>query len=172
MRAVYFTQNGGTEVLQFGELPTPNFAADEALVKVEACGLNHLDLWMRQGLPGIAIPMPHVSGSEIVGTVAGKGPAVKGVRIGQRVLVAPGMSCGKCAACRAGRDSRCPEFRIIGLQVNGGYAEYATVPGRNLIPISDRWKPEEWAAVPLVFLTAWHMLVTRAQLGRGEWVLV
>ena len=172
MRAVYFNQNGGSEVLQYGTLQTPNISSTEALIKVEACGLNHLDLWARQGLPGIPIPMPHVSGCEIVGTVAGKGPRVKGVKVGQRVLVAPGIHCGKCSACRQGRDSICPDFKIIGLQTNGGYAEYASVPGRNLIPVSNRWKPEEWAAVPLVFLTAWHMLMTRGGLKSRETVLI
>ncbi len=172
MKAVFFEHNGGPEVLRFGELPDPRPRPGEALVRVEACGVNHLDLWMRQGLPGVQIPMPHVSGSEIVGKVVEKGARVTGVRVGQRVLAAPGISCGKCAACRAGRDSRCPSFQIIGLQRNGGYAELAVVPGRNLIPVSDRLEPEEWAAVPLVFMTAWHMLMTRAGLKRGETVLV
>jgi len=172
MRAVVFQKHGGPEVLQVGNLPTPNIATNEALIKVEACALNHLDLWVREGLPGISVPMPHVSGSEIVGIVAGKGPRVKGVRVGQRVLVAPGISCGRCGACRAGKDSRCSEFKIVGLQTQGGYAEYASVPGKNLIPVSNRWKPEEWAATPLVFLTAWHMLITRAALKPKETVLV
>ncbi len=172
MKAVFFQQHGGAEVLQYGELPTPNMSGGEAMIRVEACALNHLDLWVRQGLPGVQIPMPHVSGSEIVGLVVGKGPGVRGIRVGQRVLVAPGMSCGRCTRCRIGRESLCPEFRIIGLQTNGGYAEYASVPGKNCIPVSDRWKPEEWAAVPLVFLTAWHMLVTRAELRPRERVLI
>ncbi len=172
MRAVIFQKHGGPEVLQPAEVPTPNIATNGALIKVEACALNHLDLWARQGLPGVSLPMPHISGCEIVGIVVGKGPRVKGVRVGQRVLVAPGISCRRCPACRNGKDSRCPDFRIIGLQVNGGYAEYASVPGRNLIPVSDRWKPEEWAATPLVFLTAWHMLITRAALQPKETVLV
>ena len=172
MKAVFFEKNGGPDVLRYGELPEPRAGAGEALVRVEACGLNHLDLWMRQGLPGVAIPMPHVSGSDIVGRVVRKGAQVTGVKVGQRVLVAPGISCGKCSECRAGRDSRCPSFQIVGLQKNGGYAELAAVPGRNLIPVSDRLKPEEWAAVPLVFMTAWHMLMTRARLRKGETVLV
>ncbi len=172
MKAVYFQRHGGLEVLQAGELPTPNFATHEALIKVEACALNHLDIWVRQGMPGVPIPLPHVSGSEIVGTVAAKGPRVKGIKVGQRVLVAPNISCGRCSQCKKGRDSRCLEFKIVGLQIQGGYAEYAAVPGRNLIPVSNRWKPEEWAAAPLVFLTAWHMLITRAGLQPKETVLI
>lgn len=172
MRAVFFESHGGPEALRCGELPDPGVGAGEALVEVEACGLNHLDLWVRQGLPGVKIPMPHVSGSEIVGRVVKKGAGVAGVKVGQRVLVAPGISCRRCPACRADQDSRCPSFGIIGLQRNGGYAERCSVPARNLIPVSDRLKPEEWAAVPLVFLTAWHMLVTRAGLKKGESVLI
>lgn len=172
MKAVFFHRHGGLEVLELGDLPVPSIRPTEALIRVEACALNHLDLWVRQGLPGVSLPMPHVGGSEIVGRVEKKGTQVRGVRVGQRVLVAPGLSCGRCAECRAGRDSRCPQFQIVGLQRNGGYAEFAAVPGRNLIPISDRWKPEQWAAVPLVFLTAWHMLITRAGLRKGEAVLI
>ena len=169
MRAVFFDRNGGPEVLRYGELPEPRAGAGEALVRVEACGLNRLDIWMRQGLPTVSIPMPHVPGEEIVGRLVKK---AAGLKAGQRVLVAPGFSCGKCAACRAGQDSRCPSFQIIGLQRNGGYAELASVPAKNLVPVSDRLKPEEWAAVPLVFMTAWHMLITRAGLKRGETVLI
>lgn len=172
MRAVFFRRHGGPEVLEYGDLPAPSIQPDEVLIRVEACALNHLDIWIRQGMPHVSIPLPHVMGSEIVGRVERKGAQVTGVRMGQRVLVAPGISCGRCPACRAGQDSRCPEFRIVGLQSNGGFADYAAVPGKNLIPVSSRWKPEEWAAVPLVFMTAWHMLMTRARLKRGETVLI
>lgn len=172
MKAVFFEAHGGPEVLRHGELPDPQVGAGEALIEVEACGVNHLDLWVRQGLPGAPIPLPHVSGSEIVGRVARKGRGVAGVKLGQRVLVAPGISCGRCPACRAHQDSRCPSFGIIGLQRNGGYAEFCSVPAKNLIQVSDRLKPEEWAAAPLVFLAAWHMLVTRGGLQKRETVLV
>ncbi|MCM8811631.1 MAG: zinc-binding dehydrogenase [Candidatus Omnitrophica bacterium] len=170
MKAVFFQQHGGLDVLRYGDIPAPSPGEGEVLVKVEACGLNHLDLWMRQGLPGIKIPMPHISGSEVVGTVYAA-PA-NGFQKGQRVLVAPGISCSTCSACSAGRESLCQKFRIVGLQTNGGYAEYMSVPARNLIPLGDKFKPEEWAAVPLVFLTAWHMLITRGQLKAGESVLI
>lgn len=172
MDAVFFRRHGGLEVLEYGDLPAPSIQPTEALIRVEACALNHLDIWTRHGMPTVPIPLPHVMGSEIVGRVERKGAQVTGVRMGQRVLVAPGISCGRCPACRAGQDSRCPEFKIVGLQSNGGFADYAAVPGKNLIPVSSRWKPEEWAAVPLVFMTAWHMLMTRARLKRGETVLI
>jgi len=171
MKAVYFEKHGGLEVLQYGELPTPKPGVGEVLVRVEACALNHLDLWVRMGL-GIPIPMPHVLGSEIAGTIEVLGAGVSGWKRGDRVLVAPGVSCGACSACRSGHDSRCPSFQIIGFQRNGGYATHAVVPSANLIAISDALSYEEWAATPLVFLTAWHMLMTRAALKPGETVLV
>ena len=172
MKAVVFHQHGAADVLKFSEVPTPKIGEEEALIGVEACGLNHLDLWMRQGLPGIQIPMPHIPGSEVAGKVVKLGSKVTHVKTGQRVLVAPGISCGSCPYCREGRESICREFKIVGLQINGGYAEYTAVPGKNLIPVSNKLKPEEWAAVPLVFLTAWHMLITRGGLKAGESVLI
>lgn len=172
MRAVVFNHHGGLDVIKYTEVPTPKIKEDEALIEVEACGLNHLDLWIRQGLPGIQVPMPHILGSEIIGKVSKLGAKVTPFKKGQRVLVAPGISCGHCPSCQAGRESLCREFKIVGLQTNGGYAEFAAVPGKNLIPISSKLRPEEWAAIPLVFLTAWHMLVTRGGLKAGESVLI
>ena len=172
MKAVIFQRHGGLEVLKHTEMPTPKIKEDEVLIEAEACGLNHLDIWIRQGLPGVSIPMPHIAGCEVVGRVAKVGSKFAHIKTGSRVLVAPGISCGQCPACQAGRESLCRNFKIIGQQVNGGYAEQVAVPGRNLIPISTKLKPEEWAAVPLVFLTAWHMLVTRGGLKAGESVLV
>jgi len=172
MRAVYFKEHGGLEKLEYGQLPVPAPGAGEVLVRVKACALNHLDLWTRQGMPGVKIPFPHVLGCDMAGEVAGLGHGVRGVRIGKKVVIAPGISCGRCHACRTGWDSLCGEYQIMGFQVNGGYAEYVKAPARNVIPVSKRWTFEEWASVPLVFLTAWHMLVTRAGLKKGETVLV
>ena len=172
MRAVYFKEHGGLEKLEYGQLPVPAPGAGEVLVRVKACALNHLDLWTRQGMPGVKIPLPHVLGCDIAGEVAELGHGVRGVSIGKKVVIAPGISCGRCHHCRTGWDSLCGEYKIMGFQVNGGYAEYVKAPARNLIPVSKRWTFEEWASVPLVFLTAWHMLVTRAGLKKGETVLV
>ncbi|MBI3318602.1 MAG: zinc-binding dehydrogenase [Candidatus Omnitrophica bacterium] len=172
MKAILFNRHGGLEVLKYAEAPVPKISETEALIEVEACGLNHLDLWIRQGLPGVPVPMPHIVGSEIVGKVSRLGSKVTHVKKGDRVLVAPGIHCGACPLCRAGRESICREFKVVGLQTNGGYAEAAAVPGKNLIRVSSKLKPEEWAAVPLVFLTAWHMLITRGKLSAGESVLI
>ncbi len=123
-------------------------------------------------MPGITLPLPHIPGCEISGTIALVGTDVKELSEGQRVLVAPGISCGRCEYCISANDSLCSEYKIMGFQVDGGYAEYVKAPAENIIEISDRLTFEEWAAVPLVFLTAWHMLKTRADLTTGETVLI
>ncbi len=172
MKAVIFEQHGGLEVLQHKDVPDPPVGDDEVLVRVRACALNHLDIWVRQGTPGIVVPLPHICGSEIAGDVAAIGPAVASVKVGDRVLISPGWNCGDCEFCRVGNESLCLHFRIVGAQVDGGYAELAKAPARFVIPIPPGLSYEEIAAVPLVFTTAWHMLITRAGLRAGESVLV
>uniref|UniRef100_A0A832I803 Alcohol dehydrogenase n=1 Tax=Eiseniibacteriota bacterium TaxID=2212470 RepID=A0A832I803_UNCEI len=172
MRAVVFERCGGPEVLEVRELPEPAPRADEVLVEVRACGVNHLDLWVRRGLPGLEPEMPHVLGSDVAGVVARAGEAVRHVRPGDRVLVNPTLSCGACDVCAAGDDHLCREHDVLGRRRNGGYAAYVAVPGRNVLPCPARLSFEEAAAVPLVFMTAWHMLVGRARVRPGETVLV
>jgi len=172
MKAIAFSQHGGPEVLRYAEVPEPRINATEVLVRVRACALNHLDLWVRRGLPGISIPMPHIPGSDIAGEVAKVGELVTRVKVGQRALLAPGLSCGQCAECAAGADNRCRRYTIFGYMVDGGCAEYVRSPEVNVIPIPGDLSFDEAAAVPLVFLTAWHMLIGRAQLQPGEDVLV
>jgi NADPH:quinone reductase-like Zn-dependent oxidoreductase len=171
VKAVAFESHGGPEVLTLRDLPDPRPGADEVLIDVRACGINHLDLWVRQGL-GLEIQMPHVLGNDIVGVISEAGPAVRHVRAGDRVLVLPTLSCGVCQPCMNGDDNLCREYDVIGRQRNGGYAERVTVPGRNCLPYPENLKWEEAAAVPLVFLTAWHMLIGRANLRPGEDVLI
>lgn len=171
MKAVVFRTHGGPDVLEYTEVAAPVPGAGEVLVQVAACGVNHLDIWTRQGL-GATIPMPHIGGCEVVGTVAACGSGVAGWKTGEQVMVSPGSSCDHCAQCRRHNDSACPEYRVTGFQTQGGFAEYCVAPAKDLLRISNRWTPAEWAVTPLVFLTAWHMLVTRAQLQRGETVLV
>jgi len=172
MKAVAFSEHGGPEVLRYTEVPDPKINANEVLVRVRACALNHLDLWVRNGLPGITIPMPHIPGSDIAGEVAKVGELVTRVKVGQKALLAPGLSCGACAACSAGADNRCRRYTVFGYMVDGGCAEFVKSPEANVIPIPGDLSFDEAAAVPLVFLTAWHMLVGRAQLTPGEDVLV
>ncbi|MGA8308046.1 MAG: zinc-binding dehydrogenase [Candidatus Acidiferrales bacterium] len=172
MKAVIFSEHGGPEVLRYAEVREPEIGADEVLVRVRACALNHLDLWVRRGLPGITILLPHILGSDIAGEVARVGEKVSGVRPGERVLLSPGISCGHCFYCLRGDDNFCRQYTLFGYQVDGGYAEYVASPAANVIPMPANLGFEEAAAIPLVFLTAWHMLITRAQLKPDETVLV
>ncbi len=172
MRAVIFTEHGSTDRLRYTYVPTPRPGPHDVIIKVRACSLNHLDLWTLQGMPGIKITMPHILGCDVAGEVVETGSKVRGVSLNKPVIAAPGRSCGKCRSCLEGWDSLCDHYKITGFQVNGGFAEYACVPAANLIRVSTKWSYEEWASVPLVFLTAWHMLVTRADLKKKEKVLI
>ena len=172
MKAVIFEQHGGPEVLRLAEVPDPQIKANEVLVEVRACALNHLDVWVRNGLPGIKIPLPHILGNDVAGVVREAGELITWVNAGDEVMLQPGVSCGHCAECLAGRDNMCDEYDIIGSRRDGGYAELVAVPGINVIPKPKNLAWEEAAALPLVTLTAWHMLVARADVQPGEDVLV
>jgi len=172
MKAVIFAQHGGPEVLKLTEVPDPKIKANEVLVEVRACALNHLDVWVRNGLPGIKIPLPHILGDDIAGVVREVGELVTWVHAGDEVMIQPGVSCGHCVECLAGRDNMCDEYDIIGYRRDGGYAELVVVPGINVIPKPENLNWPDAAALPLVTLTAWHMLVTRANVQSGESVLV
>ncbi len=152
--------------------PEPSAGHGEVLLRVRACALNHLDLWVRRGMPGVRLPLPLVPGSDIAGQVEAVGPGVSGVRAGQRVLLAPGLSCRSCPQCNAGQDNCCPQYKIQGFGLDGGYREFMAVPEYAVIPIPDHLDFEQAAAAPLVFLTAWRMLLTLARLQPGETVLV
>jgi NADPH:quinone reductase-like Zn-dependent oxidoreductase len=172
MKAVIFEQHGGPEVLKFTEVADPQINSGEVLVEVRACALNHLDVWVRAGLPGIKIPLPHILGDDIAGVVREVGGLVTWVKAGDEVMLQPGVSCGHCAECLAGRDNMCDEYDIIGYRRDGGYAQFVAVPGVNVIPKPGNLSWEVAAALPLVTLTAWHMLVARARVRSGEDVLV
>jgi NADPH:quinone reductase-like Zn-dependent oxidoreductase len=172
MKAVVFKEHGGPEVLQYVEVPAPKIKANEVLVEVRACALNHLDVWARKGLPGIEIPMPHILGNDIAGVVREAGELVTWVRAGDEVMLQPGVSCGHCIECLRGLDNLCPEYDILGYRRDGGYAELVAAPGVNVIRKPQNLSWEEAAALPLVTVTAWHMLVTRARVSAGEDVLI
>ena len=172
MKAIWFDTFGGPEVLQFGSRPDPVPRAGEALVRVRACGINHLDLWVRRGLPGLDPEMPHILGNDIAGDIVALGDGVTHLTPGQRTLVLPTLSCGVCRACMNGDDNLCRQYDVLGRGRNGGYAELVAVPAVNCLPCPERLAYEQAAAVPLVFLTAWHMLVGRARVQAGEDVLV
>lgn len=170
MKAVRIYDFGGPEVLRYEDVPDPKPRKDEALVRVNACALNHLDLWVRKGLPGVKLP--HILGSDIAGEIVEIGEYVGGFEAGQRVLLAPMHFCNHCAKCVAGVQNQCAEFTVLGNGVDGGNCELIAVPVVNLIPIPDSLNFVQAASVPLVFLTAWHMLVGRAGIRPGQTVLV
>jgi NADPH:quinone reductase-like Zn-dependent oxidoreductase len=172
MKATIFRQHGGSEVLEYSEVPDPTILSNEVLVEVKACALNHLDLFIRAGLPGIKIPLPHILGDDISGVIRDVGDLVTWVTPGDEVMVQPGVSCGHCVECLRGQDNLCREYDIIGYRRDGGYAELVAVPGVNIIPKPAALSWEDAAALPLVTLTAWHMLVTRANVQPGDDVLV
>jgi NADPH:quinone reductase-like Zn-dependent oxidoreductase len=172
MKAIVFRQHGGPEVLEYTERPDPAINASEVLVEVMACALNHLDVWARAGLPGIQIPLPHILGNDIAGVVKEVGELVTWVKPGDEVMLHPGVSCGHCVECLAGRDNLCRDYDILGHRRDGGYAALVAAPGVNVIPKPKHLSWEEAAALPLVTVTAWHMLTTRANVQPGEDVLV
>ncbi|HEX6467383.1 MAG TPA: alcohol dehydrogenase catalytic domain-containing protein, partial [Terriglobales bacterium] len=170
MKAVRFHEFGGPEVLKYEDAPEPKLRDDQVLVRVRACALNHLDLWVRKGLPGVKLP--HINGSDVAGDVEEVGAYINDVKKGQRVLLAPMVFCGHCAECAAGRQNLCRQFTALGNLVDGGNCELIAVPRVNVVPIPDHLSYDEAASVPLVFLTAWHMLVGRANIQAGQVVLV
>jgi NADPH:quinone reductase-like Zn-dependent oxidoreductase len=172
MKAIVYAAHGGPEVLQYKDVPEPQIGPYEVLVRVHACALNHLDVWLRMGLPGLRVPLPHIPGSDIAGEVARVGDKVTNVKVGERVLMQPGISCGQCDKCLCGQDSMCAAYTLFGQGVDGGCAEFVKSPALNCVPIPEKLSFEEAAAFPLVSLTAWHMLIGRAQLKPAETVLV
>ena len=170
MKAVRIHNFGGPEVLTYGDIPDPQPRKDQVLVRVKACSLNHLDLWVRKGLPGVKLP--HIPGSDIAGEVVEVGEYVSGVKPGQRVLVSPIHSCGHCVKCVAGLQNQCREFTVVGNAVDGGNCELFAAPAANIIPIPNSLDFNQAASVPLVFLTAWHMLVGLAEIRQGQTVVV
>jgi len=170
MKAVRIHEFGGPEVLRFEDVADPQVRKDQVLVRVKACAMNHLDLWVRKGLPGVKLP--HILGSDIAGEVVEVGEYVTTVKSGQRVLLAPMRFCNHCVKCTAGLQNQCREFTVLGNLVDGGNCELIAIPEVNVIPIPDSIEFTAAASVPLVFLTAWHMLVGRAAVCPGQTVLV
>ncbi len=172
MLAVRLHEHGDPQVLRVDDVPRPQVGSGEILVAMKAAALNHLDLWLRDGLPGLHLPLPMIMGSDGAGVVTEIGAGVDGLAVGDDVVIQPGLFCGRCAPCRAGHENLCPEFGVLGEKINGTLAQYV-----NLKPVNAYKKPtgltfEEAASIGLVFLTAYQMLIKRAQLQQGETVLV
>jgi NADPH:quinone reductase-like Zn-dependent oxidoreductase len=172
LKAVYFHRHGGLEVLEYGDLLAPTPAAGQVLVRLHAAALNRLDLWVREGWPGIKLEYPHIPGADGAGQVAALGPGVENLHIGERVVINSNLSCGQCEYCLAGMDNRCRSWQLLGEHVRGTYAEFVAVPSVNLLRLPDGFDEKIAAAGALVYHTAWHSLITRAGLRPGESVLV
>lgn len=172
INAIVLERHGGPEVLELRAIPRPSPTPGHVVVRIRACALNRLDIWVRNGLPNLRLEYPHVLGSDIAGVVDSVGEGVDGALVGREVVVNPGISCGRCEACLSGRDNLCPSYHILGESTRGGYAEQIAVPVANLIDKPANLSMIEAAAFPLTFLTAWQMLVARAHVEPGETVLV
>lgn len=172
VKAVRIREHGDLDVLKIEELAEPRPGPGQVLVDMKACGLNHLDTWVRRGVPGHEFPLPITPGSDGAGVVVGLGDGVTGISTGDRVAVAPGFSCGRCEACLSGRDHYCRRYGIYGESGDGTMAELFALPAENVLALPDELSFEEGAAIPLVFLTAWEMLVVKARLRGGDTVLV
>ncbi|MEK6566964.1 MAG: zinc-binding dehydrogenase [Bacteroidota bacterium] len=172
MKCVRIHEHGGLEKLLYEDVPTPKIRADEVLVNIKATSLNHMDIWVRKGLPGVKFPLPLIPGVDAAGFVAEVGEAVRHVKTGDRVFVAQGISCGHCKSCLNGSDNLCRDYVLIGEHRDGADAEYIAMPGKNIIPLSAKISFEEATAASLVFLTAWQMLVDKAHVQPGDDVLV
>jgi NADPH:quinone reductase-like Zn-dependent oxidoreductase len=170
MKAVRIHQFGGAEVLAYEDVPDPKPRKDQVLIRVRACSMNHLDIFVRGGLPGVNLP--HIMGSDIAGEIVELGEYVTDLKVGQRVLIAPMHFCNHCAKCVAGLQNQCRYFTVIGNGVDGGNCELFAAPRVNVIPIPDTLDFNQAASVPLVFVTAWHMLTGRAAIRPGQTVLV
>ncbi len=172
MKALVFYEHGDLNKLQIAEVPRPEPGPGEVLIQVKASALNHLDIWVRRGWPGLKLTMPHILGSDGAGVVAALGEGVTGVEVGTRCAVDPGVNRYPDAYTRRGLDSVSPGYTIIGEHAPGFHAEYAVVPADNLLPLPDHVDFASAAAASLVFLTAWRMLIHRAQIRAGESVLI
>ncbi len=172
MKAVTMRAHGGPEVLKLEDLPDPQAGPGQVVVRVRAVALNHLDVWVRRGWPGLDIEWPHVPGADVAGVIEAVGPGVAGIAPGDEVVLNPGVSCGRCEMCLSGRDNACRRYAILGEHTAGGYAELLAVPAANVLGKPRNLSFDEAACVPLVFLTAWHALVARAGLRAGETILV
>lgn len=170
MKAVRIHEFGGPEVLKYEDVPDPELRKDSVLIRVRACALNHLDLFVRKGLPGVKLP--HILGSDIAGEIAEIGEYVSDVKTGSRVLLSPMLFCNHCEMCTTGNHNFCKEFAVLGNNAEGGDCELIAVPRVNVIPIPASFDFISAASVPLVFLTAWHMLVGKAKIRAGDMVLV
>ena len=172
MKAAFFREHGGLEKIEHGELPDPVPGPGQVRVRIRAGALNHLDIFVRNGIPGIPVALPHVMGSDGAGVIESVGPGVTRVKPGDEVVLNPGVHCGECEFCLKGEHSLCVTFSLLGEHVAGTFAGFVVAPAVNAYPRPSALTWEESAAFPLTFLTAWRMLVTKARVKPGESLLI
>lgn len=172
MKAAVITEYGGVDKVNVSEVDKPRPGADEVLIQVKSAALNHLDIWVIRGRPGAKKNGPHILGSDASGIVAEVGAEVRGISVGGEVIINPGLSCGQCEHCRWGEQSECASFDIVGLGHQGAFAGYVVVPAANVYPKPAHLDFNEAAALPLAYVTAWRMLMTRAGLTPGQTALI
>src|SRR4051812_16466162 len=170
--AMVMRATGGPEVLERATIELPDPGPREVRIRVRAVALNHIDLWARRGLPHFKYEFPHRLGADVVGEIDAVGPGAKNAKVGERVVVNPGLSCGACERCLLGEDTFCRSYKIMGENTQGGYARHIVVPDANLLPMPKGLSFTDAAAVPLCFLTAWQMVVRKAEVRAGQTVLV
>ncbi len=172
MKAILFYEHGGPEVLEYSDFPTPEPARGEVLVRLKAAALNRLDLWVREGWPGIKLQYPHIPGADGAGEIAALGEGVTGLEVGMPVVINANIGCGVCEFCQAGKDNMCRRWQLLGETRRGTYAEYVALPARQVYPLPPGFDYHQAAAAGLVYHTAWHSLITRGNLRPGERVLI
>ncbi len=172
MKAILFEQHGGPEVLQYRDYPTPEPGPGQVQVQIHAAAMNRLDVWVRNGWPGIRLEYPHIPGADGAGIISAIGPGVTSCRAGDRVVINSNLSDGTCEFCRAGQDNMCVRWALLGETVRGTYAQYVVVPDRNVLTLPPDFPFDQAAAASLVFMTAWHSLITRGKLQPGESILI
>ncbi len=172
MKAAVIHEHGGPDAVHIEEIAGPRPSSGEVVLEVRAAALNHLDIWVRRGRPGLTLTFPHVLGTDGAGVVAEVGPDVEGLSAGDEVILNPGLSCGSCEFCHRGEHSECTSFGIVGMSRPGTFADLVAVPAQNLHLKPSHLGFEEAAALPLAHVTAWRMLMTRARLQPGETVLI
>lgn len=172
MKAAYYEKHGNYENIVIGERPKPKIKADEVLVKVKAFSLNHLDIWVMEGKYPAEIPLPHIFASDASGIVENVGEAVKNVKVGDEVIVYPGLSCGYCEKCLAGKDNECSNFSVLGVLTDGVSAEYVKVPAINVFKKPEKLSFEEASTIGITYTTMWHSIVTRGKIKAGDIVFI
>jgi NADPH:quinone reductase-like Zn-dependent oxidoreductase len=170
--AMVMLATGGPEVLERKTIELPEPGPREVRVRVRAVAVNHIDIWARRGLPHFKYEFPHRLGADIAGEIEALGPGATNAKIGDRILVNPGLSCGACERCLQGEDVFCRRYRILGENTQGGYSRHINIPDANVLPMPKDLSFEDGAALPLCFLTAWQMVVKRGQVRAGQTVLV